>query len=102
MELLNQELVATPHTALAVFCCLNDCRHCPILCAGWYAAALDQIILLKSDNIVGADFADRNLTALGITSPDCESWIIWRAFARMAKTEQVNHASKIAAPSPMR
>ena len=28
----------------------------------------DQIILLKSDNIVGADFADRNLAALGITS----------------------------------
>ena len=28
----------------------------------------DQIILLKSDNIVGADFADRNLGALGITA----------------------------------
>ena len=28
----------------------------------------DQIILLKSDNIVGADFADRNLVALGITA----------------------------------
>ena len=28
----------------------------------------DQIILLKSDNIVGADFADRDLAALGITS----------------------------------
>ena len=27
----------------------------------------DQIILLKSDNIVGADFADRDLAALGIT-----------------------------------
>ena len=28
----------------------------------------DQIILLKSDNIVGADFADRDLAALGITA----------------------------------
>jgi len=26
----------------------------------------DQIILLKSDNIVGADFANRDLAALGI------------------------------------
>jgi uncharacterized protein YbjT (DUF2867 family) len=28
----------------------------------------DQIILLKSDNIVGADFADRDLASLGITA----------------------------------
>ncbi|MBL71069.1 MAG: complex I NDUFA9 subunit family protein [Rhodobiaceae bacterium] len=71
MELLNQEtgrkrlllplpfFVASMIAAIAQFSALVGMQ--PLLTP-------DQIILLKSDNIVGADFADRNLAALGITS----------------------------------
>ncbi len=69
MELLNQEtgrkrlllplpfFVASMIAAIAQFTTLVGMQ--PLLTP-------DQIILLKSDNIVGADFANRDLAALGI------------------------------------
>lgn len=71
MELLNQEtgrhrlllplpfFAASMIAAIAQFSTLVGMQ--PLLTP-------DQIILLKSDNIVGADFADRDLAALGIAA----------------------------------